>query len=154
MISFKAHAMSAFRGVETQTDSTTPNSPAASSLRHIPYVGRWRLSSDQDTDDEESKPSTSGVGQPSWSTYDENRQLLCTDDDSSEEENSDNTRDKNVWAITNEQLKYYLTQFKSLQSNLHGVISGAQATHFFGRSYLPLKDLRKVWQLSDFTKDD
>ena len=50
---------------------------------------------------------------PSHSHYDENRQLLGTEEESSERQSSDEEDpDKNCWLITAEQLNYYVTQFK------------------------------------------
>ena len=60
---------------------------------------------------------------------------------------------KNIWIITKEQLNYYMTQFRTMQSNPHGVIPGGQAKEFFEKSRLPIQELRQIWQLSDVTKD-
>ena len=49
---------------------------------------------------------------PSHSHYDENRQLLGTEEESSERQSSDEEEDKNIWIITQEQHNYYVTQFK------------------------------------------
>ena len=110
----------------------------------------------------------------SWPTnYDENRQLLGTEEESSDRVSSDeetqDTDNKNIWAITREQLNYYMTQFRSMQPNPHGkrtimtsslllmtvsgVIPGGQAKEFFEKSRLPIQELRQIWQLSDVTKD-
>jgi len=145
--------------------------PATSPLTRSPDMGRHRRdSSDQDTvsptpssTDGESQPPTPVVPGPpqgrdafSWpshSTYDENRQLLGTEEESSERQSSDDEEEKNIWLITKEQLNYYVTQFRSMQPNPHGVIPGAQAKEFFEKSRLPIQELRKIWQLSDVTKD-
>ncbi|XP_074650205.1 ralBP1-associated Eps domain-containing protein 1-like isoform X2 [Tubulanus polymorphus] len=58
-----------------------------------------------------------------------------------------------VWTITDEQREYYLNQFKSMQSDLTGVIIGARAKEFFEKSKLPVVELSKIWQLSDVNKD-
>jgi len=165
-------SMSAFRAVGSQLKVNSPAvRPATSPLTRSPDMGRHRRdSSDQDTvsptpssTDGESQPPTPVVPGPpqgrdafSWpshSTYDENRQLLGTEEESSERQSSDDEEEKNIWLITKEQLNYYVTQFRSMQPNPHGVIPGAQAKEFFEKSRLPIQELRKIWQLSDVTKD-
>ena len=51
---------------------------------------------------------------PSGGNYDENRQLLGTEEESSDRQSSDEEEDesKNIWMITREQLSYYMTQFR------------------------------------------
>ena len=129
---------------------------------------------------EGSRPSSPTLQAPgpdafSWPThcnYDENRQLLGTEEESSDRQSSDEEEDaNNIWVITKEQLNYYVTQFRTMQSNPHGVIPGTQAKEFFEKSRLPiqvlyweladtalhnispLQELRQIWQLSDVTKD-
>jgi len=163
--------VSAFRAVGSQLVVNSPAvRPATSPLSRSPDTGRRRDSSDQETvsptpssTDGDSQPPTPVVPGPpkgkdafSWpshSTYDENRQLLGTEEESSERQSSDDEEDKNIWLITKEQLNYYVTQFRSMQANPHGVIPGAQAKEFFEKSRLPIQELRKIWQLSDVTKD-
>jgi len=165
-------SMSAFRAVGSQLAVNSPAvRPATSPLARSPDIGRRRDSSDQDTvsptpssTDGDSQPPTPVVPGPpqgkdafSWpshSTYDENRQLLGTEEESSERQSSEEEEeDKNIWLITKEQLNYYVTQFTSMQPDTHGVIPGAQAKEFFEKSRLPIQELRKIWQLSDVTKD-
>ena len=82
------------------------------------------------------------------------RQLLCTEEESSDRCSSDEDDDKaSAWNITREQLNYYTTQFFSMQPNPRGVIRGETAKEFFEKSRLPITELRKIWQLSDVTKD-
>ena len=82
------------------------------------------------------------------------RQLLCTEEESSDRCSSDEDDDKaSAWNITREQLNYYTTQFFSMQPNPRGVIRGETAKEFFEKSCLPITELRKIWQLSDVTKD-
>ncbi len=50
-------------------------------------------------------------------------------------------------------MNYYTTQFFSMQPNPRGSIPGALAKEFFEKSRLPISELRKIWQLSDVTKD-
>jgi len=81
--------------------------------------------------------------------------LLGTEEESSDRQSSEDEDDesKNIWIITKEQLNYYMTQFRTMQSNPHGVIPGGQAKEFFEKSRLPIQELRQIWQLSDVTKD-
>ena len=82
------------------------------------------------------------------------RNLLCTEEESSDRCSSDEDDDKaSAWNITREQLNYYTTQFFSMQPNPRGVIRGETAKEFFEKSRLPITELRKIWQLSDVTKD-
>ena len=93
---------------------------------------------------------------PSQSTYDERRQLLGTEEESSDRVSSDEEEGaaaSAAWSITREQLNYYTTQFFSMQPNPRGVIRGETAKEFFEKSRLPITELRKIWQLSDVTKD-
>lgn len=64
---------------------------------------------------------------------------------------SDGTED--VWMITDEQREYYITQFKTMQEDVRGVISGTVAKEFFEKSKLPVTELSKIWQLSDVNRD-
>ncbi|KAI5713000.1 hypothetical protein M8J75_012933 [Diaphorina citri] len=91
----------------------------------------------------------------------EQRQLLGTEEESSDRHSSDNdTEDLNsIWSMTDEQREYYKTQFHNLQRHKsvsdpsYHLISGQVARKFFENSKLPVTELRKIWQLSDMTKD-
>lgn len=48
---------------------------------------------------------------------------------------------------------YYEKQFKIMQPDLNGFITGSVAKPFFERSRLPLNELSKIWELSDVTRD-
>lgn len=79
---------------------------------------------------------------------------MGTEEESSERPSSDEEDEaKSPLTITREQLNYYTTQFFSMQPNPRGVIPGSQAKEFFEKSRLPINELRKIWQLSDVTKD-
>jgi len=169
--------LSAFKTVGSQLSVTAGAiKPATSPLTRSPVTNRKtreRDSSDQDTvsptpsSNEGSRRATpthdgpgpgGGVDAFSWPTqgnYDENRQLLGTEEESSDRQSSEEEDDesKNIWMITKEQLNYYMTQFRTMQPNPHGVIPGTQAKEFFEKSRLPIQDLRQIWQLSDVTKD-
>ncbi|CAH1798719.1 unnamed protein product, partial [Owenia fusiformis] len=66
---------------------------------------------------------------------------------------SDTSSQDDVWSITDEQREYYTNQFKTMQSDLNGVISGADAKDFFEKSKLPVQELSKIWNLADVNKD-
>jgi len=44
-------------------------------------------------------------------------------------------------------------RFFKMQPNPRGAIPGTLAKEFFEKSRLPIAELRKIWQLSDVTKD-
>ncbi|KAK2186760.1 hypothetical protein NP493_190g06065 [Ridgeia piscesae] len=58
-----------------------------------------------------------------------------------------------IWSINDEQREYYTNQFRTMQKDLTGVISGAVSKEFFEKSRLPVQELSKIWQLSDVNKD-
>jgi len=167
--------VSAFRAVGSQLAVASPAvKPATSPLpcqgspetgRRGGSSGRESISPTPSSTASESPPGTPTVPGPpqgrdafSWPShgaYDENRQLLGTEEESSEVGGSsdEEEEDKNVWVITKEQYSYYVTQFKAMQANPRGVIPGTQAKEFFEKSRLPIQELRQIWQLSDVTKD-
>ncbi|XP_072394316.1 ralBP1-associated Eps domain-containing protein 2 [Diabrotica undecimpunctata] len=85
----------------------------------------------------------------------EQRQLLGTEEESSEKHSSEDDTEvsSEVWTITNEQREYYTNQFRSLQPDTNALLAGPIARTFFERSRLPIHELRKIWQLADVTKD-
>ncbi|KAG0710850.1 RalBP1-associated Eps domain-containing protein 1 [Chionoecetes opilio] len=83
---------------------------------------------------------------------DEHRQLLGTEEDSSEGRSS-GEEEYNVWSVTEEQRNYYTEQFRSMQPDLTALLSGTTAKEFFEKSKLPVNELSKIWQLSDVTRD-
>jgi len=166
--------LSAFKTVGSQLSVSAGGiKPASSPLTKSPVIERKEASSDQYTvspspsSEEGSRPTSpihDGPGPgggpdafcwPTQSNYEENRQLLGTEEESSDRQSSEDEDDesKNIWIITKEQLNYYMTQFRTMQSNPHGVIPGGQAKEFFEKSRLPIQELRQIWQLSDVTKD-
>ncbi|XP_041352222.1 ralBP1-associated Eps domain-containing protein 1-like isoform X2 [Gigantopelta aegis] len=58
-----------------------------------------------------------------------------------------------IWSITEEQREYYEKQFKTMQPELTGIITGPVAKEFFEKSKLPVLELSKIWQLSDLNRD-
>lgn len=98
-------------------------------------------------EDEESKGLLdTAATKSSW----ENLESQCVDSSSisSEAESVDD-----VWTISKEQREYYVKQFKTMQSELNGVILGSIAKEFFEKSKLPVHELSKIWQLSDLNRD-
>ncbi|XP_015609171.1 ralBP1-associated Eps domain-containing protein 1 isoform X2 [Cephus cinctus] len=92
----------------------------------------------------------------------EQRQLLGTEEESSERHSSDEADGdgdgsgfppEEVWTISEEQLDYYTTQFNLLQSGPEGLLAGTVARTFFEKSRLPVAELRRIWQLADVTRD-
>jgi len=170
--------LSAFKTVGSQLAVSAGGiKPASSPLTRSPVTGRRKggndsspapSSGDEDSGSEGRATPTGGGAEagdrggesalfswPSGGNYDENRQLLGTEEESSDRQSSDEEEDeaKNIWMITREQLSYYMTQFRTMQPNPHGVIPGTQAKEFFEKSRLPIQELRQIWQLSDVTKD-
>ncbi|KAJ8672589.1 hypothetical protein QAD02_003848 [Eretmocerus hayati] len=91
----------------------------------------------------------------------EQRQLLGTEEESSERHSSDDGEGEDgegfppeaVWTISEEQREYYAAQFSQLQPNPDGLLSGSLARKFFEKSRLPVEELRRIWQLADVTRD-
>ncbi|XP_017151412.1 ralBP1-associated Eps domain-containing protein 1 isoform X1 [Drosophila miranda] len=88
---------------------------------------------------------------------DEHRQLLGTEEESSDRHSSDDDDNENelvaVYQITAEQREYYNKQFKTVQRDPHGLLSGQAARVFFEKSRIPVEELRHIWQLCDVTRD-
>ncbi|XP_020711852.2 ralBP1-associated Eps domain-containing protein 2 isoform X2 [Athalia rosae] len=92
----------------------------------------------------------------------EQRQLLGTEEESSERHSSDEGDadgdgagfpPKRVWIINKEQREYYSAQFAQLQPDPEGLVAGSVARTFFEKSRLPVAELRRIWQLADVTRD-
>ncbi|XP_034947900.1 ralBP1-associated Eps domain-containing protein 1 isoform X2 [Chelonus insularis] len=92
----------------------------------------------------------------------EQRQLLGTEEESSERHSSDegdgdgdgsSFPPEEVWIISNEQRDYYAAQFARLQPDPEGLLAGHVARTFFEKSRLPVAELRRIWQLADVTRD-
>lgn len=107
---------------------------------------------------------------------DEHRQLLGTEEESSDRHSSDEENEANletVYQITPEQREYYFKQFKAVQHDPNGLLSGPIARYkknlyfplyipflinfysrvFFEKSRIPIEELRHIWQLCDVTRD-
>lgn len=86
----------------------------------------------------------------------ERTQLLGTEEESSDRHSSEEENDidlEAVYQITPEQKEYYIKQFRTIQPDLKGLISGQAAKVFFEKSRIPVEELRHIWQLCDVTKD-
>lgn len=101
-----------------------------------------------------------------WASFEEDKQGLISSetkewahftDSSSKHDTSSLSSEadsiEDVWSITDEQREYYINQFKTMQPDVRGVISGAVAKEFFEKSRLPVAQLSKIWQLSDVNRD-
>jgi hypothetical protein len=69
-----------------------------------------------------------------------------------EEENSDEDDedeneldDEDIWTIKPKLYAYYENQFKTMQPDLNGLITGSVAKPFFEKSKLPLAELSRIW---------
>ncbi|KAB0794153.1 hypothetical protein PPYR_13773 [Photinus pyralis] len=139
----------------TSTDSEFENSDTNVTLR----TGSPEISSAAS----DSPTPTNSVQDKSWAitntwqglVSEEQRQLLGTEEESSDRHSSeDDTEISNeVWTITREQREYYTAQFRSLQPDSNALLAGSIARLFFEKSRLPVQELRKIWQLADVTKD-
>jgi hypothetical protein len=87
----------------------------------------------------------------------EQRQLLGTEEESSDKHSSDEDEDDldldALYQITPEQKEYYLKQFRTVQPDVSGLLSGVVAKIFFEKSRIPVDELRRIWQLCDVTRD-
>ncbi|XP_043259805.1 ralBP1-associated Eps domain-containing protein 1 isoform X1 [Colletes gigas] len=89
----------------------------------------------------------------------ESRQLLGTEEESSERHSSDEGDGDGdyslspVWIMTDAQRDYYANQFAQLQLDPDGLLKGHIARTFFKKSGLPLHELSHIWRLADITKD-
>lgn len=86
----------------------------------------------------------------------EQRQLLGTEEEMSDRHSSEEDNDADleaVYQITKEQKEYYIKQFRTIQPDLNGLLSGPAAKVFFEKSRIPVEELRHIWQLCDVTKD-
>lgn len=82
--------------------------------------------------------------------------MLGTEEESSDRHSSEEDNDVDleaVYQITPEQKEYYIKQFRTIQPDLKGLISGQAAKVFFEKSRIPVEELRHIWQLCDVTKD-
>ncbi|XP_068081339.1 ralBP1-associated Eps domain-containing protein 1 [Anabrus simplex] len=146
--------------VEIHTDSPQHN---GRSLSPVSGPGPKSRSPEASSTASDSPTPTNSVQERNWAATshwhglvcEEQRQLLGTEEESSDRHSSDDEGDaeSEVWTITDEQREYYTAQFRSLQPDPMGLIAGPVARLFFEKSRLPVHELRKIWQLADVTKD-
>uniref|UniRef100_A0A1B0CMD9 Putative ral-gtpase effector ralbp1 n=1 Tax=Lutzomyia longipalpis TaxID=7200 RepID=A0A1B0CMD9_LUTLO len=114
----------------------------------------WSTASDSPT-------PTNSVAERPWAKEnlwhgllcEEQRQLLATEEESSDRHSSDDDVDlESVFKITTEQREYYTKQFYTIQPE-GGLLSGPVARMFFEKSRIPVEELRHIWQLCDVTRD-
>lgn len=67
------------------------------------------------------------------------------DDDEPEDDDDQDLDDDDIWTIKPKLLSYYEKQFRTMQPNINGLITGSVAKPFFERSKLPLNELSKIW---------
>nr|XP_036225635.1 ralBP1-associated Eps domain-containing protein 1 isoform X2 [Bactrocera oleae] len=124
-------------------------------LRHRGSPEAWSTNSDSPT-------PTNSVTDRQWAKEtlwqgllgDEHRQLLGTEEESSDRHSSEDENDlESVYQITPEQRDYYYKQFKSVQHDNKGFISGQVARVFFEKSRIPVEELKHIWQLCDVSRD-
>ncbi|XP_060522539.1 ralBP1-associated Eps domain-containing protein 2 [Cylas formicarius] len=136
------------------TDPSTDSEPDSETVRCSPEVSSPASDSPTPTN---SVQDRNWVISGAWRglVSEEQRQLLGTEEESSDRHSSDDETDysSEVWTITPEQREYYTNQFKKLQDNPNALLAGPVARTFFERSQLPVQELRKIWQLSDVTRD-
>ncbi|PNF14426.1 hypothetical protein B7P43_G01697, partial [Cryptotermes secundus] len=147
-------------GVEAYAESPHPNGRSLSPTCEPEPKG---ISPEASSTASDSPTPTNSVQERNWAATthwhglvcEEQRQLLGTEEESSDRHSSeeDVDGDGEVWTITEEQRDYYTAQFRSLQPDPAGLIAGPAARLFFEKSRLPVQELRKIWQLADVTKD-
>ncbi|KFB44701.1 AGAP008180-PA-like protein [Anopheles sinensis] len=118
----------------------------------------WSTASDSPT-------PTNSVAERPWANQtlwqglvcEEQRQLLGTEEESSDRHSSDEDEQEidleYFYQISQTQKEYYLKQFRTIQPDVHGLVSGPVARVFFEKSRIPIDELRHIWQMCDVTRD-
>ncbi|XP_055594669.1 ralBP1-associated Eps domain-containing protein 1 [Uranotaenia lowii] len=117
----------------------------------------WSTASDSPT-------PTNSVAERPWANQnlwqglvcEEQRQLLGTEEESSDKHSSDDDQEIDLeyfYQISQTQKEYYLKQFRTIQPDVHGLVSGQVARVFFEKSRIPIEELRHIWQMCDVTRD-
>ncbi|KAG0410986.1 hypothetical protein HPB47_011895 [Ixodes persulcatus] len=149
----KTSRQSSLKDLETSPQHQ-PFSQAAPNYSFVPPPPRGSRDSSPDgqtSDKTWTRFHQPGERQLNWSHFEEHRQLLGNEEDSSDRHSSDEEHD--IWSIADDQRDYYTNQFQAMQPDLRGKITGAIAKEFFEKSKLPVHELSKIWQLSDIDKD-
>uniref|UniRef100_A0A182RCP6 EF-hand domain-containing protein n=1 Tax=Anopheles funestus TaxID=62324 RepID=A0A182RCP6_ANOFN len=118
----------------------------------------WSTASDSPT-------PTNSVAERPWANQnlwqglvcEEQRQLLGTEEESSDRHSSDEDEQEidleYFYQISQTQKEYYLKQFRTIQPDVHGLLTGPVARVFFEKSRIPIDELRHIWQMCDVTRD-
>ncbi|XP_053663046.1 ralBP1-associated Eps domain-containing protein 1 [Anopheles marshallii] len=118
----------------------------------------WSTASDSPT-------PTNSVAERPWANQnlwqglvcEEQRQLLGTEEESSDRHSSDEDEQEidleYFYQISQTQKEYYLKQFRTIQPDVHGLVTGPVARVFFEKSRIPIDELRHIWQMCDVTRD-
>uniref|UniRef100_A0A182IK62 EF-hand domain-containing protein n=1 Tax=Anopheles atroparvus TaxID=41427 RepID=A0A182IK62_ANOAO len=118
----------------------------------------WSTASDSPT-------PTNSVAERPWANQtlwqglvcEEQRQLLGTEEESSDRHSSDEDEQEidleYFYQISQTQKEYYLKQFRTIQPDVQGLVSGPVARVFFEKSRIPIDELRHIWQMCDVTRD-
>uniref|UniRef100_A0A182MSE0 EF-hand domain-containing protein n=1 Tax=Anopheles culicifacies TaxID=139723 RepID=A0A182MSE0_9DIPT len=118
----------------------------------------WSTASDSPT-------PTNSVAERPWANQnlwqglvcEEQRQLLGTEEESSDRHSSDEDEQEidleYFYQISQTQKDYYLKQFRTIQPDVHGLVTGPVARVFFEKSRIPIDELRHIWQMCDVTRD-
>lgn len=155
--------------VEQNDDSSAVEEPPTRSKRRIGTNGSpevWSTASDSPT-------PTNSVAERPWVKgntllwqgllCEEQRQLLGTEEESSDRHSSDDDNNENgtggegagasgldlesIYQISAEQREYYTKQFRTVQPDANGLVSGQVARVFFEKSRIPIEELRHIWQM-------
>uniref|UniRef100_A0A8W7PEG9 EF-hand domain-containing protein n=1 Tax=Anopheles coluzzii TaxID=1518534 RepID=A0A8W7PEG9_ANOCL len=120
----------------------------------------WSTASDSPT-------PTNSVAERPWANQtlwqglvcEEQRQLLGTEEESSDRHSSDEDEQEidleYFYQISQTQKDYYLKQFRTIQPDVHGLVSDRLRGKlvFFEKSRIPIDELRHIWQMCDVTRD-
>lgn len=143
---------------QPSTDSEVEQNGTSLQRRLRGSPENWSTTSDSPT------PTNSAAERP-WAKdgmwegllCEEQRQLLGTEEESSDRHSSDDDNDidlESLYQITPIQKDYYTKQFRAVQPDANGLLAGHVARVFFEKSRIPIEELRHIWQLCDVTRDN
>ncbi|XP_013179943.1 PREDICTED: ralBP1-associated Eps domain-containing protein 1 [Papilio xuthus] len=151
---------------DSEIESETMSQRSGSCGRRVKTGSPWSTASESPTPTnsvaERVHPvwEHSATGRGVWptNTAEEHTRLLGTEEESSDRHSSEEEGEGEaaggaaLWAVSEAQARHYAAQFTQLRPEC-GLLSGHTARMFFEKSRLSVTDLRKIWQLSDITKD-
>ncbi|CAN8017671.1 unnamed protein product [Ixodes persulcatus] len=120
----KTSRQSSLKDLETSPQHQ-PFSQAAPNYSFVPPPPRGSRDSSPDgqtSDKTWTRFHQPGERQLNWSHFEEHRQLLGNEEDSSDRHSSDEEHD--IWSIADDQRDYYTNQFQAMQPDLRGKITG------------------------------